>query len=109
MCYNYLATIKLRRKSMKSILEELWYGNVCPDIMLGKMSAEEKELAQYLEKHHERLNALMNNEQKEVFEKYDDCQNELSTINERAIFIYGFRLGARIMLEVMQNDLDDER
>ena len=27
---------------MKSILEELWYGNLCPEIVMGKMSGEEK-------------------------------------------------------------------
>ena len=91
---------------MKSILEELWYGNVCPDVMMGKMSAEKKELAQHIVTHYEKLNSLMNDEQREVLEKYDACQNELIMISEKTIFTYAFRLGARLMLEVISNDLE---
>ena len=87
---------------MKSILEELWFGNVCPDVMMGKMSAEEKELAEYITAHHEKLNSILNDEQKKVFEKYVDCQEEYSFHSDKEIFVYAFRLGARIMLEVLE-------
>ena len=87
---------------MKSILEELWFGNVCPDVMMGKMSEEEKELAEYITAHHKKLNSILSDEQKKVFEKYVDCQEEYSFHNDKEIFIYGFCLGARIMLEVMR-------
>ena len=43
----------------------------------------------------------LTDKQKEIFEKFDDCWDELTDINEREIFVYAFRLGARIMLEVM--------
>jgi hypothetical protein len=39
--------------------------------------------------------------QKEVFEKFDDCYSELTDINEREIFVYAFRLGMRIAIEVL--------
>ena len=87
---------------MKSILEELWFGNVCPDVMMGKMSAEEKELAEYIAAHHEKLNSILSDEQKNVFEKFVDCQEEYSFHSDKEIFIYAFRLGARIMLEVLE-------
>ena len=87
---------------MKSILEELWFGNVCPDVMMGKMSEEEKELVKYITAHHEKLNSILNDEQKKVFEKYVDCQEKYSFHSDKEIFIYGFCLGARIMLEVMR-------
>ena len=38
---------------------------------------------------------------KEVLEKFDDCYAELTDINEREIFVYAFRLGARIAIEVL--------
>ena len=87
---------------MKSILEELWFGNVCPDVMMGKMSEEEKELVKYITAHHEKLNSILSDEEKKVFEKYVDCQEEYSFYSDKEIFIYGFCLGARIMLEVMR-------
>ena len=40
---------------------------------------------------------------KELLEKIDDCYNELTDINERELFSYAFKLGARIMLEVLSN------
>ena len=40
-------------------------------------------------------------EQKEIFEKFTDCYDELTDINEREIFIYALRLGMRIAIEVL--------
>ena len=44
---------------------------------------------------------MLNEKQKSVLEKYSDCLTELSFINEKEIFVEGFCLGAKIMLEVM--------
>ena len=71
---------------MKSILEELFYGNVCPNTDCRSTGKETKELT---------------DKQKELFEKFNDCYTELTDINEREIFIYAFRLGARIVIEVL--------
>ncbi len=89
---------------MKSILEELRLGNLCQETMRGSMSAEEKELAGYISKHYEKLIATLNNEQKEIFEKFNDCQTEISYLEDKELFAYAFCLGARIMLEVMQQN-----
>ena len=80
---------------MKNILEELWYGNICPDSYFGQTSAEEKELLGYIVRHTDALYATLTVEQKEILEKRDDCQAELTGITERDIFVYAFRLGAR--------------
>ena len=40
-------------------------------------------------------------EQKETFEKYKDCNREISEICERQSFITGFKLGAKIVIESM--------
>ena len=47
------------------------------------------------------LAALFSYEAKEILEQMREKQLDLSTSNERKAFISGFRLGARIMLEVM--------
>ena len=44
--------------------------------------------------------------QKEVLEKFDDCYSELTDINERQLFVYAFRLGMRIAIEVLCPDTD---
>ena len=47
------------------------------------------------------LEATLTDKQKEILERFDDCYAELTDINEREIFVYAFRLGARIAIEVM--------
>ena len=48
------------------------------------------------------LKATMTDEQKELFEKYADCVREYQTITDYLIFQNSFKLGARMMLEVME-------
>ena len=86
---------------MRTILEELFYGNICPNTDCRCQDVETKRLMGYIADHHDNLQATLAEEQKEILEKFDDCYAELTDINEREIFVYAFRLGARIMLEVM--------
>ena len=88
---------------MRSILEELFYGNICPSTDCRSQDKETKRLMGYIADHHDNLLSTLNDEQKELLEKFDDCYNELTDINEREIFSYAFKLGARIMLEVLSN------
>ena len=60
---------------------------------------EMKELLSYISRHHEDLLKTMTDEQKEIFEKFDDCWSEYASYAEEAIFTYAFKLGAQLMLE----------
>ena len=91
---------------MRSILEELWYGNVCPNTVCRAATKEAKELMGYIADHHDNLQATLADKQKEILEKFDDCYSELTDINEREIFVYAFRLGARIAIEVMNFSIE---
>ena len=86
---------------MQKILDELWYGNICPAEDHHKSTEETKELVSYIVRHHDALLADMTDAQKETLEKFLDCRDEWMSINEREIFTYAFRLGARIAIEVM--------
>ena len=86
---------------MRSILEELFYGNICPSTDCRRCDKETKQLMGYIADHHDNLFSTLNDQQKELLEKFDDCYNELTDINEREIFSYAFKLGARIMLEML--------
>ena len=85
---------------MRSILEELFYGNICPNSDCRSQDKETKQLMGYIADHHDNLLSTLNNQQKELLEKFDDCYNELTDINEREIFIYAFKLGAKLILSV---------
>ena len=86
---------------MRSILEELFYGNICPNTDCRSHDKETKQLMGYIADHHDNLLSTLNGQQKELFEKFDDCYNELTDINEREIFSYAFKLGMRIAIEVL--------
>ena len=86
---------------MRSILEELFYGNICPNSDCRSHDKETKQLMGYIADHHDNLLSTLNDQQKEILEKFDDCYNELTDINERELFAYAFKLGARIMLAVV--------
>ena len=86
---------------MRSILEELFYGNICPNTDCRSHDKETKQLMGYIADHHDNLLSTLNDQQKEMLEKFDDCYNELTDINEREISAYAFRLGMRIAIEVI--------
>ena len=88
---------------MRTILEELFYGNICPNTDCRSQDKETKQLMGYIADHHSKLLSTLNDQQKEILEKFDDCYNELTDINERDIFVYAFKLGARIALEMLSN------
>ena len=83
------------------MLEKLFYGNVCPNTDCRSKDKEVKELMGYISDHHSALNETLTDKQKEIFEKFNDCYDELTDINEREIFVYAFRLGTRIAIEVL--------
>ena len=83
------------------ILEDLYYGNLFPREKVSKLDDETKELLGLFNRNEEKLTATLSDEQKETFEKYKDCNREISEISERQAFITGFKLGAKIVIESM--------
>ena len=90
---------------MRSILEELFYGNICPNTDCRSRDKETKQLMGYIADHHDNLLSTLNEQQKELLEKFDNCYNELTDINERDIFSYAFKLGMRIAIEVLTSNV----
>ncbi len=88
---------------MRYILEELFYGNICPNTDCRSQDKETKQLMGYIADHHDNLLSTLNDQQKELLEKFDDCYNELTDINEREIFTYAFKLGAKLILAIMSD------
>ena len=74
---------------MRSILEELFYGNICPQNDCAKPDEGTQQLMEYISYHHNALNNTLTDQQKEIFEKFNDCYSELTTIviNGENIFL----------------------
>ena len=88
-----------------SVIKELWHGNICPQTDSRNNSLEMKELMEYMARHHDDLLKTMTQEQKEIFEKFDDCWSEYMSLTEAVIFEYACRLGARLAMEI-QTEVD---
>ena len=86
---------------MKSIINELWHGNIIPQEDSRTNSKEMKELLGYMARHHEDLEKSFSDEQKETFEKFHDCWSEYMSLAEAAIFEYAFKLGMQIAIETL--------
>ena len=53
------------------------------------------------DRHQDDLLNRLNDEEKEIFEKYSDCSNEMHDITEREAFVKGFTIGAQIIIAVL--------
>ena len=86
---------------MRSTLEELWYGNICPETDSRTNTPEMKRLMEYMARHHDNLLNSMTDEQKDIFERFDDCWSEYAGLAEKSIFVYALRLGANIAIDIL--------
>ena len=84
------------------ILEEFWYGNIEPTEYDTIACNEYKEVLRLITRNEEKLLATMTDEQKELFSRYTDTVREHQTMAECLLFQSSFRLGAKMMLEVME-------
>ena len=84
-----------------SILEEFWYGNIEPAEYDISPNKEYKEMLQLISRNEDKLLVTMTDSQKELFARYADCVREYQAMAECLLFQNSFRLGARMILEVM--------
>ena len=82
--------------------KNFWYGNLDPAEYDASPSEEYKELLQVIGRNEEKLLANMTNDQKDLFSRYQDCVREFQAMAEFLLFQNSFRLGARMMQEVME-------
>ena len=92
---------------MCKTIEELWYGNIIPQDMCKDNDPRIDELRALMTRNRAELAPTLSEEQRTILEKYDDNNNEITTIIESRIFEKGFKLGAKLMLEVLQEDTKD--
>ena len=90
-----------------NILEDLWFGNISPWERPFKKDSAYAELLALVIRHQEDLNGRLNDEEKEIFEKYADCSTGMHDLTERETFVKGFTLGAKIIIEVLTTNSDE--
>ena len=88
---------------MKSVLEELYYGNIRPFANCREVSEEKQKVLQKMEDYRNQLLDSMSPEQKHLLEEYESCASEITSQTECEIFIDGFRLGVRLEFELLES------
>lgn len=85
---------------MPSVLEELYYGNIGPSKKIHGQDSPFVQAAKLKSRNLDKLMELLNEQEKELFEKYADTQSELEDISSYAKFTYGLKFGVLLMAEV---------
>ena len=86
---------------MRNIIEELYYGNICPMDRKIVKGGEYSHLLHLLSRNEDNLTETLTQAQQETFGKYKDCASELNEANEVTSFTIVFKLGIRFAVEAM--------
>ena len=86
------------------ILEQLWYDGLRPSESLSTTDKLYRERLDLVVENEEKLLSMLPDEIKEAYENFSDSRVDLLVTERAKIFITGFRLGAKIMLEIMEQE-----
>ena len=83
------------------ILEDLYLGDVRPSERSFKRNSQYAKALDEVVKVSDVLTASLNKDEKKLFEDFMDAQREVSVLTDCETFCYAFKLGAKIMLDVL--------
>ena len=84
-------------------IQDLYYGRVSPYEMSISTVPEYQKLKALADRNEDSLRESHSDEQKELLDKLIESVTDISSISERDMFIAGFRLGMKLMIDVMKD------
>ena len=94
---------------MRKTLEDLYYGNISPNEQQMVPNSELKKAVDRIAQYENQLAERLNEDEQVILTKLIRSQHEINSITALENFILGFRLGARIMAECMDENDGDTR
>ena len=92
---------------MRNTLEDLYYGNITPGAQKIAPNSELKRATDRVTRFESQLTERLDEDGQTILAKLIESQHEIDSITALENFILGFRLGARITMECMdENDGD---
>lgn len=88
---------------MRKILEDLYYGNITPNIRTVKHGTSLQRAMEQVEECEEKLTALLAGKEKTLLLRLLNAENEIGSTMALENFILGFRLGVRLILEALDD------
>lgn len=89
------------------IIEELWYGHIRPNDRAFQKDTRIAELTELVARNEDELVSCLDNDEKDIFHKYQAIRGELKELCECEIFIKGFRLGMQLTVEGMKGSITE--
>ena len=86
---------------MRHIIDDLCLGNINPNENMRIRHPEYLRLAKDSVELEKQLNDTLNKEQKQRFNDFVNICGSMSALESRLRFMEGFRLGAKIMMDVL--------
>ena len=83
------------------VLQELWQGNISPAERFIRSGSEYKETARKLSDEMDKLMEAISPEVRKQVETIDNLRADMTVLANEDCFLYGFRLGARLILDVV--------
>ena len=87
-----------------STIQNLYYGRISPYEMSISTAPEYQKLKALADRNEDLLKETLSDEQKELLDKLIESMTDISSISERDMFIAGFRLGVKLMIDVMKDE-----
>ena len=84
------------------IIEEIYYGKVCPFEEICKTIPDFSEFAAKVSEKSEKIKKTLSEEQLRLFVEYDEILEELHLRCEKQCFVEGFKIGAKLQAEIFQ-------
>ena len=92
---------------MRNTLEDLYYGNITPGAQQMAPNSELKRATDRVTRFESQLTERLDEDGQTILAKLIESQHEIDGITALENFILGFRLGAKITMECMdENDGD---
>ena len=86
---------------MKTILEEMFAGNIYPDELIISKDPEYHQLNKKISDAMEMWKNILSEDDYEQLEALLDLYSKSNSMDATASFVYGFKLGATIIIEVL--------
>ena len=85
------------------VLEKLWREGLSPSERFVRKGSEYQRLMQKLCRAEDDLSKVLNDDGKVLLERYIAAQQEVITCSEQETFIHAFRMGAQMVLDIVDN------
>ena len=89
---------------MKKILNELYYGNICPNEQVIMEGSDYAEALKTILGAEDFINRQLDKLGQAAFKRYMEAYTDMISITSREMFTQGFRLGLRMGVEATEDD-----